>query len=189
MDIDIDISSKTKVNIIFPDVILASMVINGELKKHPAGVFFQNIPIDSITGLAAIPYDKASDEGYFKIDFLNLHILDMFDSKEEMRKMLKIDPDWKILEKEKNIKKLFHIANHSNVVMLVKPTSIDALSDILALIRPNKKKLLDKYLMNKESVIDELFKRESPRDMRRSHTIAYALLIVLQMHLITMGKL
>ena len=83
MDIDIDISSKFKPQTIFK-VTPASMVENGELKRHLVGLYFQNIPVDHMTGLSAIPYKEADSVGYFKIDMLNLSILENFENKEEI---------------------------------------------------------------------------------------------------------
>ena len=60
----------------------------------------------------------------------------------------------------------------------------EELADVLALIRPNKKHLIDKYVKNKQSVRKELYKKVDASDLRKSHAIPYALLIVLQLHLI-----
>jgi DNA polymerase III alpha subunit len=188
MDIDIDLKTTFKPKEHF-DVVEASMVENDELKKHNAGVYFQTIPIDSITGLSAIPYKNAEDEGYLKIDMLHLSFLNYFESKSEIKILLKKEPNWKLLEKQKIIKKLFQISNHADVVIQVKPTSINDLSDILALIRPYKRHLLDKYLKNKKSIIKELYTKRHPSDMRKSHTVPYAMIIVLQLHLIEAGIL
>jgi hypothetical protein len=66
----------------------------------------------------------------------------------------------------------------------MKPQSVSDLADCLAIIRPNKVKLADKYLKNKRAVIKELYTKRDPSDLRKSHAIPYALLIVLQLHLI-----
>ena len=157
---------------------------NGILKKHPAGVYFQNIPIDKESGLSAIPYKESEAIGFLKIDLLHLNLLKEFKSKHQMRALLTQDPDWSLLENEEIVKTLFHIGNHFDVVSLVKPRSVEDLSDILALIRPGKRNLLDKYLKDKASIKSELYKKNINSDMRKSHTIPYALLIVLQLHLI-----
>lgn len=183
MDIDIDISSKFKPERIFP-IIHASMVEKGELKKHIVGVYFQTMPVDHVTGLAAIPYKEADAHGFFKIDMLNLNILDMFESKDEITHLLKKEPDWSLLDDPEVVKKLFHLGRHYEVVNKIKPKSVSALADCLAIIRPNKIGLLDKYVNNKSTVIKELYMKREPSDLRKSHAIPYALLIVLQLHLI-----
>lgn len=183
MDIDIDISPKFKPDSLFK-ITHASTVENGELKKHLVGIYFQNIPTDKLTGLAAIPYKEAQDHGFFKIDMLNLNILDNFENKTEIRELLKIEPDWSLLEKSEVVDKLFHLSKHYETIQKLKPKSVSDLADCLAIIRPNKIKLVDKYAKNKKLVIKELYTKRDPSDLRKSHAIPYALLIVLQLHLI-----
>ncbi|QDJ96404.1 hypothetical protein Xoosp13_218 [Xanthomonas phage Xoo-sp13] len=183
MDIDIDITPKFKPDSLFK-ITHASIVENGELKKHNVGVYFQNIPVDKVSGLAAIPYKEAQDHGFFKIDMLNLNILDNFESKDEIRELLKIEPDWTLLEDPEVVEKLFHLAKHFETIQKIKPSSVSELADCLAIIRPNKIKLVDKYAKNKKAVIKELYTKRDPSDLRKSHAIPYALLIVLQLHLI-----
>lgn len=188
MDIDIDLPTNFNPKEYF-DVTNASMVESGKLKKHNAGVYFQNIPVDSVTGLSAIPYKESEKEGFIKIDMLHLSFLNHFKSKKEIKCLLKKEPNWNLLKEIKVIEKLFHIGNHVDVVFRVKPRSISDLADVLALIRPSKRKLLDKYVRNKKSVLTELYTKRQPSDMRKSHAIPYAMVIVLQLHLIEAGIL
>jgi len=183
MDIDIDLRPDFKPEKFF-NIVSASMEENGELRKHPAGIYFQNIPVDKETGLSAIPYKNTEDIGYIKIDFLHLSLLNKFKDKNQMRSLLKKDPNWQLLENEHIVSELFHIGNHFDIVKRVKPQSVLELSDIMALIRPGKKHLLDAYLNNREETRKELYTKRINSDMRKSHTIPYALLIVLQLHLI-----
>jgi DNA polymerase III alpha subunit len=157
---------------------------NGSIRKHPAGVYFQHIPVDKETGLSAIPYKESERLGYTKIDFLHLTLLKDFNSKDQIRELIDKEPDWRLLENEKIVSTLFHIGNHFDIVNKVKPKSVIELSDILALIRPGKTKLLDAYLKSPDDVRPELFTKRINSDMRQSHTIPYALLIVLQLHLV-----
>jgi hypothetical protein len=182
MDIDIDVEKNTIIEKLFP-VIKASMAQNGELVKHPVGYYFQAIPIDILTNLAAIPYDKALDEGFFKIDFLNLSLLSKFKSKAQMKELAKKEPNWSLLQNPEIVQELFHLNNHFDIISIVSPTSIDDLADIFALIRPNKRKLLDKYIKDKENTRKLLYIKESSSDMRKSHAYSYALLIKLQLTL------
>lgn len=187
MDIDIDFKTDFDPLEYFPQAVRASMVEKDELKKHPAGAYLQNIPKDLITNLAAIPYKKAEELGYFKIDFLHISLLDVFESKQEIRALLKMEPDWFILEDRESVEKLFQIHRHYDIIMKIKPKSINELADAIALIRPGKRHLLDYYVNNKEKIREELYKK--PEDIekyyfKRSHSLAYALNIVLQLHLI-----
>ena len=189
MDIDIDISPKFEIDEIFKGIQHASIVENGKLKKHLVGVYFQNIPIDKETQLSAIPYDKADDEGFKKIDILNLKILSNFSSKAQIKQILAEEPDWTMLTYEEVVNELFHLSGHFDVVDKIVPKSISELADVLALIRPNKIKLINKYLNNKKETIKELYVKNSPSDLRKSHAIPYAMIIILNMWLIKKGIL
>jgi len=190
---DIDIDFKPNFNPLdYFDGVRASRVEKGELRKHPAGVYLQSIPKDPITKLAAIPFEEAEELGYFKIDFLHISLLDDFDSKEEIRALLAMEPDWSILDKQENVEKLFQIGRQFDVVQTIKPKSIEDLCDVVAIFRPGKKHLLRHYTANKEFIRKELYKKpdkEKAYYFKKSHSLAYAMNIVLQMHLITAGIL
>lgn len=191
MDVDIDFPTDFDPLDIFENAVRASRVQDGELKKHNAGVYFQYIPKDRQTGLAAIPYTKAHEFGYFKIDFLHLSFLNNFGSKQEIRALLKKDPDWMLLQSPDVVSKLFQIHRHFELVSRVKPTSVQDLSDCIALIRPGKRYLLDAYIKDRNAIRPELYRK--PEDGRayykKPHATAYALTIVLQLHLIKGGIL
>lgn len=191
MDIDIDFQSTFDLNNVIEDAVPASMVKKGELVKHPCGYYLQTIPVDSYTGLAAIPYDKATEEGYFKIDFLHLSLLDNFSNKQEIRDLLKIEPDWSLLVDPTVVPKLFQLHRNHTLLARVKPRSVEEIADCIALIRPFKKEYLEPYLMDKEKVRPYLYRQEGDdkSSFKRSHAIAYALTVVLQLHLIKQGKL
>jgi len=191
MDIDIDFKPNFDPLDYF-DGVRASRVEKGELRKHPAGVYLQSIPKDPITNLAAIPFEEAEELGYFKIDFLHISLLDDFDSKEEIRALLAMEPDWSILDKQENVEKLFQIGRQFDVVQTIKPKSIEDLCDVVAIFRPGKKHLLRHYTTNKEFIRKELYKKPDKDNayyFKKSHSLAYAMNIVLQMHLIKAGIL
>lgn len=189
MDVDIDFPTDFDPLEYFETAVRASRVQNGELKKHNAGAYLQNIPKDKLTGLAAIPYKEAQELGYFKIDFLHLSLLDNFQSKDEIRILLKKEPNWTLLQSPDAVSKLFQIHKHFDLVSKVKPQSVQELADCIALIRPGKRYLLAAYLKDRDVVRTELYTK--PDDGRayfkKPHAIAYALTIVLQLHLIDGG--
>lgn len=189
MDVDIDLKTDFDPLQFFKTGIRASMIKEGELLKHPAGIYFQSVPKDQLTGLCAIPYDAAEQLGLLKVDFLHLSVLDHFTSKEQIRILSKTPPDWSLLEDRNVVKKLFHIHNYYNLVQKVRPKSVSDLADLLALIRPGKKKFLDGYLFDRDKVRPFLYQKEEGQyAFKRSHAISYALTIVLQLHLIK-GKI
>lgn len=191
MDIDLDFQTSFNPLDYFDEAVRASMIKDKVLSKHPAGAYFQNIAIDPITGLAAIPYKEAEDADYFKVDFLHLSLLNYFESKEEIRKLIKVEPDWMLLESAVNVQKLSHIHRYYDLVNRIKPKSVQDLADILALIRPAKKHLVEYYIKDRNAVRPELYRK--PDDggyyFKRGHSVAYSLNIVLQLHLIKAGVL
>lgn len=191
MDIDIDFKTDFDPLDYFDEATRASQVNNGVIAKHNAGAYFQKIAKDNMTGFAAIPYKEAEKAGYFKIDFLHLSLLDHFETKDEIRQLIKAEPDWLLLESATHVQKLFQIHRHYDIVNQIKPTSVIELADTVSLIRPGKRYLLDIYLKDKTAVRPELYRK--PGDDRyyfkKGHAISYALSIVLQLHLIKGGIL
>lgn len=184
MDVDIDLKTDFDPLNYFKEAIRASMVKNGELVKHPAGAYFQPIPVDPVTGLSAIPFEPAENLGYFKIDFLHLSTLDYFDTKQQIRTLLKKEPNWGLLEDPNVVGKLFQIHKHFRLIADVKPRSVQALADCIALIRPGKRHLVNAYKKAPDVVRPELYRK--PDDgyyFKKSHATAYAMTIVLQLHL------
>lgn len=189
MDVDIDFPTNFDPLEYFDNAIRASMIKKGQLVKHPAGAYFQTIPVDPKTGLAAIPHKEAANLGYFKVDFLHLSVLDWFSDKNQIRTLLRQEPDWALLEDPDEVAKLFQIHKHFRLVDKVKPTTVIELADIIALIRPGKRKLLATYLADPKGTRKELYNVVNKGDYKKSHAVAYALTIVLQLHLIKGGIL
>lgn len=181
MDIDIDVSASLQPKKLFNKAINASLVEKGKLRRHPCGFYFQSIPIDQVTGLSAIPYKSVEAEGFTKIDFLHLSILDRFTTKQEINYLLSLTVDWSLFEDEEVVKKLFHIGNHFHLVKRVKPKSVQELADILALIRPAKKHLVDDYVKDREATRVELYKKSKSYSFKKSHAHSYAMDIILDL--------
>jgi len=165
------------------------MLKDKKLTPHPCGVYFQNVPTDPLTGLSAVPYEEAEDLGCFKVDFLHLHVYDHFSSREEIKEFLKLDPDWDLLKIPSVVEQLFQVSKHYDLIQQIKPRSILEMGDCLALIRPQKRFILQYYLRDPIRYRAELYKQESEGGygFKKAHAIAYALVIVLQLHLIKGG--
>lgn len=193
MDIDIDVPSSFPIDRLFPNAVKASIYKDDKLTPHPCGVYFQELAKDPITGLAAIPYDLAEQTGAFKIDFLHLHVYDYFSSRAEITELINHDPDWSLLEIPSVVNQLFQVSKHGDLLAQVKPRSILELADCLTLIRPQKRFLLKYYLQDREKTRREhLYKHEDGEvgyGFKKAHAIAYAMVIVLQLHLIKGGVL
>lgn len=188
-DVDIDLRTDFNPRKLFPWP-RAALVKNGELSPHPCGVYPQRIPTDHLTGLASIPYKEAEDLGYIKLDFLHLTVYDHFKSREEIEALIEIEPDWGLLTIPEEQKKLFQLSNHGEILSAIKPKNIEELADVLALIRPGKKQYVKMYNAQKAATRRILYaKDESGYSFKKSHAIAYAMVIVLQLHLIDAGVL
>lgn len=190
MDIDVDVPSSFDPLKLFPTAVRASQLKDEKLTPHPCGVYFQEVPKDPLTGLSAIPYDRAEDLGCFKLDFLHVHVYDHFTSREEIKELLRHDPDWGLLEIPSVVDQLFQVSKHFELLSKVKPHSMIELADCLALIRPQKRYLMKYYLEDRDKTREFLYKKEPGGDgyaFKKAHAVAYAMVIVLQLHLIKGG--
>ena len=182
-DIDIDVKDR--------DVLLekikhipASIIQNGEIKKHNTGVYFTDIPKHPFTGSANIDYKEAEDRGYFKLDFLNVGVYENVKDEKHLLELVNQDPDWSLLRHKQIVEQLFHIHNHFDIVNTLEPKSVEQLAAVLAIIRPAKRHLL-KQTWNE---INEHVWTKPTDDsyyFKKSHEIGYALAICVQMNLLS----
>ena len=181
-DIDIDFFDRTKALDILEHHI-AMRDQKGQPVKHNTGVYFQQIPHNPFTNIATIDYKTAEDRGYFKVDFLNVSMYEGVRDETHLKKLLDQEPVWNLLEHEEVVTQLFHISDHYNILKKLKPTSIEELAAVLAIIRPAKRYLLDREW---DIIRQEVWERpvEDLYFFKRSHAIAYAAAIVVQLNLI-----
>jgi DNA polymerase III alpha subunit len=193
MDVDIDVADAAAVRALF-NWTRASLVRsdsgNSVLAAHNCGVHPQTIPIDPLTKLSAIPYEAAEELGYFKIDFLPLNVYQHFSSRKEIEELIAKEPDWTLLLVQSNHSKLFQLSNHGDLILKLRPSSLLELADINALIRPGKRALLPLYIKDREVARKVLWKKdESGYTFKKAHALGYAHVLLLQLHLIEMGRL
>ncbi len=181
-DIDIDFVDRDRALELFKHKV-SSRLDNGELVKHNTGVYFHQVPVDVKTGLCEIPYDLAEEQGYFKIDFLNVGIYKGVRNEEHLLELMNREPLWDLLEQDDFSNLLFHVNGHSGILRQMKPNSIEQLAAVLAIIRPAKRHLIGKSWTEVMSQVwikpdnDEYY-------FKKSHAIAYATAIAVQMNLI-----
>jgi hypothetical protein len=182
MDIDIDFADRTKALQLFKHIV-ASRIDNGKLVKHNTGVYLHEVPVDAITGLSAIAYQEAEEQQYFKIDFLNVGLYDGVQSEEHLVTLMEQEPLWDLLEDNSFSDLLFHVNGHGEILRKMKPTTIEQLAAVLAMIRPAKR-----YLIGKDwnTVLNEVWKKPESEEyfFKKSHATAYAVAIVVQMNLL-----
>lgn len=160
-----------------------AMIYNEDSKKilpHPSGIYFEDVPVDKETGLCAFDYKWGEDSGFQKVDLLNNNSYVKFKNKKDVLDSVAMEPDWSKLEDQEIVESLPHIAKHYEVVSRLAPKSIEDLADVLALIRPGKKHLVEDYIEDKVSVRRYLYKRSTNDQVyfKKSHAISYAVMIV-----------
>lgn len=176
-DIDIDVKSKTSKE----GFGIRAMVYNEEAESvlpHPSGYYIQKVPVDSITGNAAIDYKDGESKDLLKVDILTNSSYDIFQSKEDLLRCVDKEPNWKLLRDRKVVESLPHISKHYDFVKEVSPTNIEELADCLALIRPGKTHLIDLYRESRDRARRQLYRKpKTGVYFKRSHAISYAVMI------------
>ena len=182
MDIDIDFADRSKVLDLIRHV-KASRKDSDNFVAHNTGVYLQNIPADAVTNLAGIEYKQAEDRGYFKIDFLNVGIYEGVKNEEHLNYLMNQEPLWDLLLDDNFNSLLFHVNGHGNILREMKPTSVEQLAAVLAMIRPAKRHLIGKEWTD---VFAEIWKRPEGDEyyFKKAHAVAYAMAVVVQMNLI-----
>jgi len=180
-DIDIDLMDRDQALALFKHI-PASRIDGGELIKHNTGVYMHEVPVYAPKNIACVPYKEADDEGYFKLDFLNVSIYNGVRDEDHLVKLMNTEPLWDLLEQEDFVNMLFHVNGHSDICRQMKPRSVEQLAAVLAMIRPAKRYLIGKTW---EEVLKEVWtKPEEGYYFKKSHATAYAVAIVVQMNLI-----
>jgi hypothetical protein len=181
-DVDIDVGDRDKVlNLI--KHIPASMRNVTPIRKHSSGVYVTDIPYDPVYDMATIDYAEAEQRGYFKLDLLNVHVYNLIKDEEHLLRMMQ-EPDWSMLKKRSIVLELIHLGNQADSVSRM-PEPIDSiprLAMFLAAIRPAKRHLLGKSWKEiNETVWD---KDQTGYSFKKSHSLAYAMLVVVHMNLL-----
>jgi len=184
-DVDLDFADREQVLKIINHT--PAMIREGtKQRKHNTGVYFHSVPMNPFTGLATLDYKEAEQKGWFKIDLLNVGIYSQFASNEEIDQLLAKEPVWELLEHKEVIEQLFHIHNHADTVIKMRPRSVEQLAMVLAVIRPGKKHLIGRRW---EEISSEVWiKTDDVYSFKKSHAIGYAMAIVLQMNKLAYGN-
>ncbi len=182
-DIDIDLYDRDTLLDTIPHIVARIDKEDGSYTKHNTGVYVQEIPYDPITNLATIDYKKAEEFGFMKIDFLNNSVYKGVRSEAHLIELANAEPMWSMLEVPEIVSKLFHLGNHVELVIRLKPKSIKQLAMLLAIIRPGKAHLQNRTWPDIEREVwikpdDETY------FFKKSHSFGYAMAIAVQMNLL-----
>ena len=179
-DIDIDFADRSNALAVLKHI---DARLDSTSKKHNTGIYCTSIPYNPMTGISTIDYREAEARGYFKIDFLNVSVYEGVKSKQHLTKLLETEPLWDLLLEDEFVNKLFHVNGHGSILRQMKPTSIEQLASVLAMIRPAKR-----YLIGKDwtTILTEVWTKPTNDEyfFKKAHAVAYAHVIVIQMNLI-----
>jgi hypothetical protein len=180
-DIDIDIANRNKLLRLIRNT-PAMIDDKAKKKKHNTGVYFHEVPEDPFTGLCTVDHKEAEQQGFFKIDVLNVSLYDGIETQAELDQLLQTEPMWELLEHEEIVKQCFHIHNHYEIVKQMRPQSVEQLAAVLGIIRPAKR-----YLLGKDwnTVMREVWIKPDSDEgyfFKKAHAHAYALAIVVQLN-------
>lgn len=178
-DIDIDFADR---NIILENLEYRIACLE-DGRKHNTGIYVTEIPHNPINLLATIDYKQAESRGYFKLDFLNVSIYKHIKDEEHLDNLIKKDPLWELLEYAEFTDQLFHLSGYSELCKKLKPTSIEQLAAVLAIIRPSKRFLEDK---DWDIIEEEIWKKPTDGSyyFKKAHAISYAVAVVVHMNIL-----
>ena len=180
-DIDIDLGDRDKLLSLIPHV--PACIRKSEIRKHNTGVYVTEIPYDPINELCALDYKQAEERGYLKLDLLNVHVYNQVRDETHLVELMR-EPDWSKLNDPKFVEQLIHLANHYKTLrkMAEPVNSIPRLAMFLAVIRPGKKHLIG--LPWSEIAKSIWQKEEGVYSFKKSHSLAYSMLVVIHMNLL-----
>ncbi len=185
-DVDIDFYDREGVLQLFKHT-PATIVKKDMHEKHKTGIYFHDVPVNPITKHSSLDYKQAEDRGYFKIDLLNVSIYKDIKSEQELVELMIEEPDWDMLKDSNVVDNLFHLNGHFNIVKKLEPRNIEQLAAVLAIIRPAKRHLMYKDWID---ILKDVWVKPADGSyfFKKSHAIAYAHAIVVQMNLMKRNK-
>lgn len=165
----------------------ASIIKDGKIAKHNTGVYFHLAPIDPVTGLCSLDYENAEANGLFKMDFLNVSVYELVRDENHLLEMMTKPIDWSVFQDPEFVSKLFHLGNYGDLTARLRPTSIEHIAMILALIRPGKKhlqKLCEQQGF--DSIKDDIWAQSSGDGytFKHAHAVSYAVLVYVHANLL-----
>lgn len=179
-DIDIDLADRQQV---LSRIRYIAASIDYET-PHNTGIYVTEIPHDPITSRATLDYKTAEQRGYVKLDLLNVNVYNQVVDEQDLVQLMNTVPPWHRLRDRQFCEQLIHISNHYDT-MLKMPEPIRSVKELamfLAVIRPSKRHLIG---LPWKKVAESIW--EKPVDgyyFKKSHSVAYAHLVVVHMNLL-----
>lgn len=182
-DIDLDFADREAVLKLIQHV-PARQIVDGRVRRHNSGVYVTDIPYDPVNECAAIDYQVAEQRGYFKIDFLNMHVYKLIQSAEHYQQMLDASPPWQRLWQDPQwAQQLVHVGNYVDLLAAMKPDSIPRMAAFISIIRPGKAHLQRRPWAE---VFASVWDGDDSRGytFKKAHALSYAMLVSLHMNVL-----
>ena len=163
----------------------AGIIRDGNLIKHNSGIYVTDIPVDPFTGVASIDHKVAEERGYTKLDLLNVSLYTQVKSEEHLNELMQQEPEWDKLYDPEFCAKLIHIGNHYDLLLKM-PEAVNTVARLamfLAIIRPGKRHLVGKTWSEVAKTVWDT--DTEGYAFKRSHSVAYSHLVVVNMNLLT----
>jgi hypothetical protein len=184
-DIDIDFGDRSRALALL-DHTVASINRDEQWVAHNTGVYVTDVPRDPFSGRASLDYEAAEARGYMKLDFLNVSLYTQIKSETHLQELIAREPEWDRLYDPEFCGKLIHIGNHYKTLIQMPEavTSIPRMAMLLSVIRPAKRHLIGRTWADVARTV-----WDRPQDneyyFKKSHAIAYAHLVAVNMNLLT----
>ena len=103
------------------------------------------------------------------------------ENEDHLVRLLTQEPNWDLFNYPEIVNQLFHINSHFDIVNKLKPTSVEQLAAVLAVIRPGKKYLVDS---DWDTINKEVWTKTEDDSyyFKKSHAVAYAHAIIVQLN-------
>tara|TARA_R110000868_G_scaffold22642_3_gene92768 strand:- start:9942 stop:10532 length:591 start_codon:yes stop_codon:yes gene_type:complete len=177
-DVDIDVARRDQALQGIKHV-SASLIRNDQLEKHNTGVYFHGVPQDPVTGYCSLPYKQAQEQGWFKIDILNVNVYEKVRSPQHLQELCDREFSWELMTHPEFVSQLVHLHNHADLVCELAPVCIEDIARILALIRPGKKWLINRCRQKGLASAEPEIWQPSDQGFhfKKSHSFGYAMLV------------
>ena len=185
MDIDIDSADRERILKLIKNV-PASIHRKDEIVKHNTGVYVTDIPVDPSTGLCTIDHKQSEAMGYIKLDFLNVNLYERVEDHAHLDRLMNTKPQWDRLNDRSFVENIIHIGNHYDTLQrMPEPVNtIPRMAMFLSIMRPAKRHLIG---LPWQQISESVWEKPSDGSyfFKKSHAVAYATLVVVNMNLDT----
>ena len=182
-DIDIDFADRDSVLKLI-QYTSARQITQGQVRRHNSGVYVTDIPYDPINNCAALEYEEAEQRGYFKIDLLNMSVYQLVKDPAHYQEMLIATPPWDRLWQDTEwAKQLVHVGNYTDLLKNMRPSTVPQMAAFISIIRPGKAHLQNQPWLDVFASVWDGDDRQG-YTFKKSHSLSYAMLVVLHMNLL-----